>query len=149
MTNITIINYNAGNVQSVYYALQRLGIDAKITANHKEIRNADKVIFPGVGEAGSTMKYLKEQELDILIPQLKQPVLGICLGMQLLCNYSEEAQTDCLKVFPNQVKLFKGECKVPHVGWNNISNLKGDLFKEIDNNAYVYFVHSFYVAPEV
>jgi len=148
MKNIAIIDYNAGNVRSVFYALQRLGIVAKITANHEEIRNADKVIFPGVGEAGSTMKYLKEQDLDILIPQLKQPMLGICLGMQLLCNYSEEAQTNCLKVFPNQVKLFKGECKVPHVGWNNINNLKGDLFTNIKKNAYVYFVHSFYVESQ-
>lgn len=148
MTNIAIINYNAGNVRSVFYAFQRLGFEAKITANHKEIRDADKVIFPGVGEAGSTMKYLREQGLDMLIPQLKQPVLGICLGMQLLCNYSEEAQTNCLKVFPNQVNLFIGENKVPHVGWNNISNLKGDLFKDIDNNAYVYFVHSFYVEKQ-
>ena len=148
MKNIAIIDYNAGNVQSVYYALKRLGIEAKITANHNEIREADKVIFPGVGEAGSTMKYLKEQELDILIPQLKQPVLGVCLGMQLLCNYSEEAQIDCLKVFPNQVNLFKGESKVPHVGWNNINNLKGKLFKDIAENTYVYFVHSFYVEKQ-
>lgn len=145
---IAIIDYNAGNVRSVYYALQRLGIEANITTNPNEIRDADKVIFPGVGEAGSTMKYLKERELDILISQLKQPVLGICLGMQLLCNYTEEAQTDCLKVFTNQVKLFKGKNKVPHVGWNNISNLKGDLFKNITNNPYVYFVHSFYVETQ-
>jgi len=145
---VAIIDYNAGNVQSVYYALKRLGIEAKITDNHKEIRSADKVIFPGVGEAGSTMKFLKEQGLDILIPLLKQPVLGICLGMQLLCNYTEEAKTDCLKVFPNQVILFKGENKVPHVGWNNISHLKGDLFRSITNNSYVYFVHSFYVETQ-
>jgi len=143
--NIAIIDYNAGNVQSVYYALKRLGIEAKITADHQEIREADKVIFPGVGEATSTMKHLKESGLDILIPKLKQPVLGICLGMQLLCSYSEEGNTGCLGIFPNKVKLFKGKDKVPHVGWNSISNLKGSLFKDIADNAYVYFVHSFYV----
>ncbi len=118
---VAIIDYNAGNVQSVYYALKRLGIEANITANHEEIGDADKVIFPGVGEAGSTMGFLKKQELDILIPKLKQPVLGICLGMQLLCEFSEEGDTGCLKVFSNKVKLFRGESKVPHVGWNNIN----------------------------
>jgi glutamine amidotransferase len=143
--NIAIIDYNAGNVQSVYYNLKRLGIEARITANHQEISAADKVNFHGVGEAASTMKYLKENGLDVLIPKLKQPVLGICLGMQLLCSYTEEGDTDCLGIFPNKVKLFKGKDKVPHVGWNSISNLKGSLFKDITDNAYVYFVHSFYV----
>ena len=143
--NIVIIDYNAGNVQSVYYAIKRLGIEANITANHQQIIKADKVIFPGVGEAGSTMKHLKETGLDKLLPQLKQPVLGICLGMQLLCSYTDEANTSCLDIFPNKVKLFKGKDKVPHVGWNSINKLKGSLFKNIKENAFVYFVHSYYV----
>ena len=140
-----IIDYNAGNVQSVYYALQRIGVDAEITENPDKIKAAGKVIFPGVGEAGSTMRYLQEHKLDTLIQELTQPVLGICLGMQLLCNYSEEGNTTCLNIFPNTVKRFKGEEKVPHVGWNSISNLKGDLFKGVPENSYVYFVHSYYV----
>lgn len=142
--NITIIDYNAGNVQSVHFALQRIGYEANITSDLSEIKNSDKVIFPGVGQAGSTMQYLKQKKLDKLIPQLKQPVLGICLGMQLLCSFTEEAQTKCLDVFPNKVKLFKGEKKIPHVGWNSIGNLKGSLFRNIDGNPYVYFVHSYY-----
>ncbi len=140
-----IIDYNAGNVRSVYYALKRLGVDAEISDHPEKIKSADKVIFPGVGEAGSTMQYLKNKDLDNLIKQLTQPVLGICLGMQLLCNHSEEGDTDCLNIFPNTVKLFKGAEKVPHVGWNSISKLKGKLFKNIADNAYVYFVHSYYV----
>ena len=148
MIKIAIIDYKAGNVRSVYNALQRLGVEAAITANHKEIREADKVIFPGVGEASSTMKYLKEQKLDVLIPQLKQPILGICLGMQLLCKFTEEGNTDCINIFPNKVKLFKGKDKVPHVGWNNINNLSGKLFKNISENPYTYFVHSFYVEKQ-
>jgi glutamine amidotransferase len=140
-----IIDYNAGNVQSVYYALQRIGVDAEITDNHNKIKTADKVIFPGVGEAQSTMNYLKTRKLDALIKELKQPVLGICLGMQLLCNYSEEGDTACLNIFPNTVKLFKGSEKVPHVGWNSIAKLSGDLFKGVAENSYVYFVHSYYV----
>lgn len=146
--DITIIDYNAGNVQSVYYALKRLGVEAKITASHNEINKADKVIFPGVGEAASTMKHLKESGLDKLIPKLKQPVLGICLGMQLLCSFTEEGNTGCLNIFPNKVKLFKGKDKVPHVGWNSISNLKGSLFTNIKDGAYVYFVHSYYVESQ-
>ncbi len=148
MSNIAIIDYNAGNVQSVYYALKRMGIEANITADHQEIKNADKVIFPGVGEAASTMKYLKKSGLDLLIPSLEQSVLGICLGMQLLCSNTEEGQTNCLSIFPNKVKLFKGKEKVPHIGWNSISNLKGELFKGIKKDAYVYFVHSFYVETQ-
>ncbi len=140
-----IIDYNAGNVQSVYYALQRIGVEAEITDNHNKIKTADKVIFPGVGEAGSTMHYLKTRKLDTLIKELEQPVMGICLGMQLLCNYSEEGDTACLNIFPNTVKLFKGNEKVPHVGWNSIANLNGDLFKGVPENSYVYFVHSYYV----
>ena len=140
-----IIDYNAGNVQSVYYALQRLNIQAEITDNLEKIKAADKVIFPGVGEADSTMRYLKNKGLDKIISELTQPVLGICLGMQLMCRFSEEGNTQCLNIFPNSVKRFKGDEKVPHVGWNSISNLKGDLFKNIPENAYVYFVHSFFV----
>jgi glutamine amidotransferase len=140
-----IVDYNAGNVRSVYYALQRLGVEAEITDNHKKIKAADKVIFPGVGEAGSTMKHLQSKGLDSLIRELKQPVLGICLGMQLLCSFSEEGSTHCLNIFPNTVKLFQGDEKVPHVGWNSISELKGDLFKGVPENSYVYFVHSYYV----
>lgn len=143
--DIVIVDYNAGNVQSVYYALKRLGVKAEITDNHNKIKNASKVIFPGVGEASSTMHYLKIRELDTLIKTLKQPVLGICLGMQLLCSHTEENHTDCLNIFSNKVKLFKGIEKVPHVGWNNIFNLKGDLFKGVAENSYVYFVHSYYV----
>ena len=140
-----IVDYNAGNVRSVYYALLRLGVEAEITDNHKKIKAADKVIFPGVGEAGSTMKHLQSKGLDSLIKELKQPVLGICLGMQLLCSFSEEGSTHCLNIFPNTVKLFQGDEKVPHVGWNSISELKGDLFKDVPENSYVYFVHSYYV----
>ncbi len=145
---IAIINYNAGNVQSVYYALKRLGIEASITSNQQEIKNADKVIFPGVGEAESTMKYLKKSGLSDIIPNLQQPMLGICLGMQLLCSYTEERQTDCMDIFPNRVKRFVGKEKIPHVGWNSISNLKSSLFRDIKENAYVYFVHSFYVETQ-
>ncbi|MCF6243164.1 MAG: imidazole glycerol phosphate synthase subunit HisH [Bacteroidales bacterium] len=140
-----IIDYNAGNVRSVYYALKRLGIEAEISDNPERIKSADKVIFPGVGEAGSTMQYLQSKGLDTVIRELTQPVLGICLGMQLLCSFSEEGNTKCLDIFPNSVKLFKGTEKVPHVGWNSIFNLKGDLFKNIPENSFVYFVHSYYV----
>lgn len=140
-----IIDYNAGNVQSVYYALKRLGIEAEISDKPVKIKSADKVIFPGVGEAGSTMKYLRTKGLDTIIKELTQPVLGICLGMQLLCSQSEEGDTTCLNIFPNTVKRFKGNKKVPHVGWNSISNLKGELFKGVPENEYVYFVHSYYV----
>ena len=149
MTKIAIIDYNAGNVQSVYYALKRIGVEANITSNHQEIKNADKVIFPGVGEATSTMNYLNKSGLNVLIPKLEQPVLGICLGMQLLCSYTEEGKTDCLNIFPNKVKRFTGNEKIPHIGWNSISNLKGKLFKDIKEDAYVYFVHSFYAEMQI
>ena len=141
---IAIIDYNAGNVRSVKFALDRLGVESEITADFDKIKQAEKVIFPGVGEASSTMKFLKEKKLDELIANLKQPVLGICLGMQLMCKYSEEGQTDCFDILPNKIKLFVGEEKIPHMGWNQLFNLKGDLFKGIDEGAYVYFVHSFY-----
>lgn len=142
---IAIIDYNAGNVQSVIFALKRLGVEAVLTNDIETIQKADKVIFPGVGEASSTMKHLRVLGLDAVIPNLKQPVLGICLGMQLLCAYSEEGQTDCLGVFPQKVIRFEPKLKVPHVGWNTIHNLKTPLFSSNLENEYVYFVHSFYV----
>lgn len=141
---VAIIKYNAGNTQSVIYALNRLGIEPVVTDSAEEIRAADKVIFPGVGEASTAMTYLKERGLNVLIPQLKQPVLGICLGLQLMCDYSEENDTQCLKVFPIKVKRFPAKDKVPQMGWNSISNLKDPLFKGIKENSYVYFVHSYY-----
>ncbi len=147
--NIVIIQYNAGNIQSVLYALERLGVNATVTDNVEAIQSADKVIFPGVGEASTAMAYLKERNLDQLIVQLKQPVLGICLGMQLMCAYSEENDTKCLGIFEEQVKLFKptdATVKVPQMGWNNITHLKTDLFKGVAENSYTYFVHGYYAA---
>jgi glutamine amidotransferase len=141
---IAILKYNAGNIQSVEFALNRLGINPIITDNHTELRNADKVIFPGVGEASSAMKYLKERELDKLLISLKQPVLGICLGMQLMCKHSEENDTDCLNIFNLNVKKFEPLKKVPHMGWNTINNLKSPLLKDIKELEYMYFVHSYY-----
>ena len=145
--NISIIKYNAGNIQSVLYALERIGYQATVTDNPEEIKRADKVIFPGVGEASSAMKYLSERNLDTLIKELKQPVLGICLGMQLMCRSSEEGNTPCLHIFDEEVKKFQStEFKVPQIGWNNIFNLKTDLFFNIQENAYIYSVHSYYAA---
>lgn len=144
--NLKIIKYNAGNIQSVLYALERIGASAEVTDDAERIRSADKVIFPGVGEASSAMKSLKENRLDELIKELKQPVLGICVGMQLLCNHSEENNTDCLGVVPVQVKKFlpNPEIKVPQIGWNNIYQLKTALFKNIDEDSFIYNVHSYY-----
>ena len=148
--NIVIIKYNAGNIESVRNALNRIGVKAEITADHDKIRKAEKVIFPGVGEASSTMDYLRKHELDKLIISLKQPVFGICLGLQLMCSYSEENNTKCLGIFDEKVMRFNpktGEefiTKVPHMGWNAISNLKSKLFSEEIENQYVYFVHSYY-----
>ncbi|GLU54010.1 imidazole glycerol phosphate synthase subunit HisH [Dyadobacter frigoris] len=143
-----IIKYNAGNVQSVMYALDRIGIDYLYTDNEEEIRSADKVIFPGVGEASTTMSYLKEKGLDKLIPSLTQPVLGTCVGMQLMCRFSEENNTTCMGIFDVDVKRFPVTpgIKVPHMGWNNITNYKSELTKDLIDDAYVYFVHS-YAAP--
>lgn len=144
---VAIIDYSSGNVQSVLFALKRMGIEAKLTADHEFIRSADKVIFPGVGEASTTMEVLKERGLDHLIRQLKQPVLGICLGMQLLCRHSEENDTPCLDIFPLEVKRFETEgtdLKVPHMGWNTIYDLGDSMDVEL-NNQYMYFVHSYYV----
>lgn len=141
---VAIIKYNAGNTQSVIYALNRLGIEPVVTDAAEEIKAADKVIFPGVGEASTAMTYLKERGLDKVISQLKQPVLGICLGLQLMCDHSEENDTECLKIFPIKVKKFPAKDKVPQMGWNSISSLKGPLFNGVKDNSYVYFVHSFY-----
>ena len=145
--SIVIIKYNAGNIKSVLYALERLGVTATVTDNVDAIQAADKVIFPGVGEASTAMDYLKERNLDQLIADLQQPVLGICLGMQLMCAYSEENDTSCLGIFEEQVKLFKptdSSMKVPQMGWNNITHLKTDLFKGVEENSYTYFVHGYY-----
>ena len=143
---VAIIRYNAGNVQSVSFALARLGVDFVDTDNIDEIKRADKVIFPGVGEASTTMKYLRDKNLDRLIPALKQPVLGICLGMQLLCSRSEENDTNCLGVFEECVMKFRPQdnTKVPHVGWNNIQVTSDWLDPQLQNQ-HVYFVHSYYV----
>lgn len=146
--NIAIIKYNAGNIFSVDYALKRLGVTPVITADKEEILKADKVIFPGVGEAKNTMEYLKAHQLDQLIRNLKQPVLGICLGMQLLCRHSEEGDVNCLGIFDADVKRFQPttkEEKVPHMGWNTLSNTQAPLFNDFKADEFVYFVHSFYV----
>ena len=142
---IVIINYGAGNIQSIKFAIQRLGFEAVLSNNEDEIRNADKVIFPGVGEASSAMEMLKSTGLDKVIPTLKQPVLGICLGMQLMCKYCEEGNTKGLNIFDVDVVKFDANEKVPQIGWNQIENLKSDLFKGIKENEYMYLVHSFYV----
>ncbi|HYQ58851.1 MAG TPA: imidazole glycerol phosphate synthase subunit HisH [Draconibacterium sp.] len=148
--NIVIIKYNAGNIESVNNALNRLGVNAEITADHDKIRTADKVIFPGVGEASTTMAYLREKKLDKLMLSLKQPVLGICLGLQLMCSHSEENDTKCLGIFDEKVKRFipkPGEeyiTKVPHMGWNAIKDLKSNFLTSDLENEYVYFVHSYY-----
>lgn len=143
---IAVIKYNAGNIRSVAFALERLNLDFVITDNHEEIRKADKVIFPGVGEASTTMAYLKAHNLDKVIKELKQPVLGICLGMQLMCAHSEENDTPCLGIFDETVKLFipKNKEKVPHMGWNSLT-LSNSWIDPSLNDQFVYFVHSYYV----
>jgi glutamine amidotransferase len=146
---IAVIKYNSGNVQSVLYALERLGANAELTDDPEVIRAADKVIFPGQGEASTAMRYLKERKLDTLIKDLKQPFLGVCLGLQLLCEHSEENDTECLGVFPVKVKRFvpenSQEFKVPHVGWNELENLADiPLLKDLPAEPFVYYVHSFY-----
>ncbi|MCL9804299.1 imidazole glycerol phosphate synthase subunit HisH [Flavobacterium amniphilum] len=141
---IAIIDYGAGNVQSILFALERLGYKGVVTNDHNFIKAADKVIFPGVGEASSAMKKLKENGLDLLIPTLKQPLLGICLGMQLLCKSSEEGNTDALGIFDTEIRRFSNKVKVPQIGWNTISNLKSPLFEGILENEYMYLVHSYY-----
>lgn len=146
--NVAIVKYNAGNIYSVVNALNRLGIDPIITDKAEELKSADRVLFPGQGEASTTMSYLKEHKLDEMIRGLKQPVLGICVGQQLLCRHSEEGDTDCIGIFPVDVKRFQPkqhEEKVPAMGWNSLYDVKSDLFKGFEKNEYVYFVHSFYV----
>jgi glutamine amidotransferase len=158
--NLVIIKYNAGNIQSVLYALERIGRQAIVTDDPAQIRAADKVIFPGVGEASTAMDYLRERGLDRLIRELRQPVLGICLGMQLMCSYSEENDTDCLGIFDERVRKFVpggigmsggrpvagGSEKVPQIGWNNIFDLRTPLFEGVAENSYCYFVHGYYAA---
>lgn len=147
--SIAIIQYNAGNIQSVLYALERIGAEAIVTDDKETILAADKVIFPGVGEASTAMQYLKDRQLDLLIKELKQPVLGICLGMQLMCTYSEENNTECLGIFDEQVKQFiptEQNFKVPQMGWNTIADLKSTLFKGIPEQSYAYFVHGYYAS---
>ena len=143
-SSVVIINYGAGNIKSIQFAFKRLGVDAVLSNNIDEIKAADKVIFPGVGEASSAMKMLQESGLDTLIPTLKQPVLGICLGMQLMCNSSEEGNTKGLGIFNVAVKKFSKEVKVPQMGWNVIADLKSDLFTGIKDKEFMYLVHSFY-----
>jgi len=145
--NIVIVKYNAGNVRSVQIALERIGITAVLTDDHEQIAAADRIIFPGVGEASSAMAYLKSKHLDDLLISCKQPVLGICLGMQLLCSYSEENDTQCLGIFEEVVKKFQPTSaneKIPQIGWNSISSLKSPLFQGIESGSYCYFVHVYY-----
>ena len=144
---IAVIKYNAGNIRSVANALSRLGQECVITDNKEDICNADRVIFPGVGEAGSAMRYLRERQLDKVIKALKQPVLGICLGLQLMCRYSEEGDTECLGIFDSDVRKFPKSDIVPHMGWDNFSSVEGALFKGIKTEDDVYYVHSYY--PEI
>jgi glutamine amidotransferase len=141
---IAIIKYNAGNISSVQNALTRLGYESIITADEAQILNADKVIFPGVGEASSAMKHMIEKGLDKTILKIKKPMLGICLGQQLMCEFTEEGNTECLGLFKTQVKKFPATDIVPHMGWNSFITKKGELFKNIQPNADVYFVHSYY-----
>lgn len=141
---VIIINYGAGNIQSIKFALKRLGVDAILSNDVAKIRNADKVIFPGVGEASSAMKKLRESKLDVIIPTLTQPVLGICLGMQLMCNASEEGNTIGLGIFDTEVVRFSENVKVPQIGWNTVQNLNSPLFEGIREEEYMYLVHSYY-----
>jgi glutamine amidotransferase len=149
---LVIIKYNAGNIRSVDYALKRMGVEAEITADIDKIKTADKVIFPGVGEAFNTMNYLREHKLDQVIISLKQPVLGICLGLQLMCKHSEEGNTTCLGIFDEEVKRFQtasgdeNKYKVPHMGWNTLTKINSALFDASIDEQYVYFVHSYYAA---
>jgi imidazole glycerol-phosphate synthase subunit HisH len=148
--NIVIVKYNAGNIQSVQYALERIGASALVTDDHELIQSADKVIFPGVGEASTAMSYLQSRSLDVLLKGLQQPVLGICLGMQLMCKHSEENDTDCMGIFDEQVKLFQSKksagLKVPQIGWNTIRDLATPLFKDVPENSFCYFVHGYYAS---
>ncbi len=145
---LVVIKYNAGNIRSVLFALERIGVEAQVTDEPDTIVAADKVIFPGVGEASTAMQYLRDRKLDLLIRNLKQPVLGICLGLQLMCKHSEENDTECLGIFEEVVKKFKPKkeqlLKVPQIGWNNIYDLKTPLFKNVEDSSFCYFVHGYY-----
>jgi glutamine amidotransferase len=143
--NLVIVDYKAGNVQSVLFALERLGVQATLSADFETIKAADKVIFPGVGEASSAMAQLRSRNLDKLLPTLEQPFFGVCLGMQLLCQHSEEGDTDMLGIIPLEVKRFQTDLKVPHMGWNQLEHLRSPLFEGIQEQEYVYYVHSYYV----
>jgi len=143
--NVAIIKYNAGNIRSVLYALQRIGVEADVTDDAFLIRKADKVIFPGVGEASSTMRYLRDKHLDTLLAELRQPVLGICLGQQLMCTRSEEGNAECIGIFDVPVVKFEPLKKVPHMGWNKLYDTRNELFTGLGSDPYVYFVHSYYV----
>ncbi|AOW20425.1 imidazole glycerol phosphate synthase subunit HisH [Urechidicola croceus] len=145
MSKIVIIDYGAGNVKSVQFALERLGYEAICSNDAEVIQSADKVIFPGVGEASSAMAEIKKFGLEKVIPKLKQPVLGICLGMQLMCSHSQENDTFCLDIFPMDCLKFNDKLKVPQIGWNVVNDLKGKLFEGINNDEYVYYVHSYYI----
>ena len=142
---IAVVKYNAGNTQSLGFALDRLGVSYEITDDRERLASADKVIFPGQGEASSAMSYLKERQLDLFLTNLRQPFLGICLGMQLMCRHSEENNTRGLGIIDAEVRRFDDSQKVPHMGWNTINDLKGPLFQQIQENSYMYFVHSYYV----
>ena len=144
--NVILVDYGAGNIQSLQFALERLNVDAVLSSDKNEISAADKVIFPGVGEASSAMRKLKSSGLDLLIPELKQPVLGICLGMQLMCSQTEEGDTLGLGIFDVSVKRFKSDLKVPQMGWNTLTHMRSPLFHNIKNNEYMYLVHSYYAA---
>ena len=145
---VAILKYNAGNTESVMNAMKRLGVTAVLTDDPGELVNAERIIFPGVGEASTAMSFLKERGLDEVIRGLKQPVLGICLGMQLLCAESEENATECLGIVTNRVKRFTSDTlKIPHIGWNRITNLRSRLFEGVADGEYVYFVHGFYAEP--
>lgn len=141
---IAIVKYNAGNILSVSYALDRLGYKNIVTDDPEIIQRSEKVILPGVGEAHTSMQYLKDRELDKILPSLKQPTLGICLGMHLMCSFSEEGHTTCMNVFPNKVQRFNDSDLVPHMGWNNFSSVNGLLLHNVKANENVYYVHSYY-----
>ncbi len=142
--SVVIVNYNAGNVQSVTYALNRLGVEPLLSDDPSEIQSADKVIFPGVGEASTAMNFLRQKGLTEVIKDLKQPVFGVCLGLQLMCKHSEENDTDCLGIFDIEVKKFEPKLKVPQMGWNTLNDTKSMLFEGLGDEPYVYFVHSYY-----
>lgn len=145
---VAIVKYNGGNTASVANALMRVGVEPMITDDPELLSSVDKVIFPGVGEASTAMAYLRERDLDKVIRSLRQPVLGVCLGMQLLCSSSDENYTECLGLLPYSVRRFSGGgLKVPHMGWNQISNLRGPIFAGVDEDSFVYFVHSYFVEP--